>query len=52
MMKLDKKLLKRYFEEHPHENLPDFSDNVQFQFCRFYNTKNYYSFIITFLDPS
>ncbi|PKI52501.1 hypothetical protein CRG98_027073 [Punica granatum] len=24
--KLDKKLLKRYFEEHPHENLPDFSD--------------------------
>uniref|UniRef100_A0A0D3EII1 Aminopeptidase n=1 Tax=Brassica oleracea var. oleracea TaxID=109376 RepID=A0A0D3EII1_BRAOL len=25
--KLDKKLLKRYFEEHPHENLPDFSDN-------------------------
>ncbi|KAL0708810.1 hypothetical protein Bca4012_075236 [Brassica carinata] len=27
--KLDKKLLKRYFEEHPHENLPDFSDNVQ-----------------------
>ncbi|KAJ0237342.1 hypothetical protein HA466_0252150 [Hirschfeldia incana] len=25
--KLDKKLLKRYFEDHPHENLPDFSDN-------------------------
>jgi hypothetical protein len=24
--KLDKKLLKRYFEEHPHENIPDFSD--------------------------
>ncbi|OVA09698.1 Protein of unknown function DUF3754 [Macleaya cordata] len=24
--KLDKKLLKRYFEEHSHENLPDFSD--------------------------
>ncbi|CAI9777224.1 unnamed protein product [Fraxinus pennsylvanica] len=24
--KLDKKLLKRYFEEHPRENLPDFSD--------------------------
>lgn len=24
--KLDKKLLKRYFAEHPHENLPDFSD--------------------------
>ncbi|XP_044501321.1 uncharacterized protein LOC123222750 isoform X2 [Mangifera indica] len=24
--KLDEKLLKRYFEEHPHENLPDFSD--------------------------
>ncbi|XP_056858434.1 uncharacterized protein LOC130507807 [Raphanus sativus] len=33
--KLDKKILKRYFEEHPHENLPDFSDNVQLQFCRF-----------------
>ncbi|XP_010550234.1 PREDICTED: uncharacterized protein LOC104821140 isoform X1 [Tarenaya hassleriana] len=24
--KLDKKLLKRYFGEHPHEDLPDFSD--------------------------
>ncbi|GAV82810.1 DUF3754 domain-containing protein [Cephalotus follicularis] len=24
--KLDKKLLKRYFAEHPHENLPDFCD--------------------------
>ncbi|CAI9111641.1 OLC1v1011917C1 [Oldenlandia corymbosa var. corymbosa] len=24
--KLDKKLLRRYFEEHPHENLPDFAD--------------------------
>ncbi|KAK4783091.1 hypothetical protein SAY86_007465 [Trapa natans] len=24
--KLDKKLLKRYFEEHPQDNLPDFSD--------------------------
>lgn len=24
--KLDKKLLKRYFEEHSHENLPDFAD--------------------------
>ncbi|KAK4760248.1 hypothetical protein SAY87_005141 [Trapa incisa] len=24
--KLDKKLLKRYFEEHPRENLPEFSD--------------------------
>ncbi|XP_031255897.1 uncharacterized protein LOC116113872 [Pistacia vera] len=24
--KVDKKLLKRYFEEHPHENLPDFSN--------------------------
>ncbi|XP_057491981.1 uncharacterized protein LOC130777593 [Actinidia eriantha] len=24
--KLDKKLLKRYFVEHPHENLPDFAD--------------------------
>ncbi|CDP16749.1 unnamed protein product [Coffea canephora] len=24
--KLDKKLLKRYFEEHPHENLPEFAD--------------------------
>ncbi|KAG5534641.1 hypothetical protein RHGRI_022683 [Rhododendron griersonianum] len=24
--KLDKKLLERYFAEHPHENLPDFSD--------------------------
>lgn len=24
--KLDKKLLKRYFEEHPRENLPDFAD--------------------------
>ncbi|KAK4754677.1 hypothetical protein SAY87_002781 [Trapa incisa] len=24
--KLDNKLLKRYFEEHPQENLPDFSD--------------------------
>ncbi|XP_010551949.1 PREDICTED: uncharacterized protein LOC104822425 [Tarenaya hassleriana] len=24
--KLDKKLMKRYFEEHPHEDLPDFSD--------------------------
>ncbi|KAK9272043.1 hypothetical protein L1049_002412 [Liquidambar formosana] len=24
--KLDKKLLKRYFDDHPHENLPDFSD--------------------------
>ncbi|CAH8338141.1 unnamed protein product, partial [Eruca vesicaria subsp. sativa] len=26
-IELDKKLLKRYFEKHPHENLPDFSDN-------------------------
>lgn len=34
-MKLDKKLLKRYFEEHPQENIPDFSDKVQFEFlCR------------------
>ncbi|KAL3630893.1 hypothetical protein CASFOL_023877 [Castilleja foliolosa] len=24
--KLDKKLLKRFFESHPHENLPDFAD--------------------------
>ncbi|KAK1369797.1 Aminopeptidase [Heracleum sosnowskyi] len=24
--KLDKKLLKKYFDEHPHENLPDFAD--------------------------
>ncbi|KAI8002326.1 hypothetical protein LOK49_LG08G02497 [Camellia lanceoleosa] len=24
--KLDKKFLKRYFEEHPHANLPDFAD--------------------------
>ncbi|XP_071695499.1 uncharacterized protein [Rutidosis leptorrhynchoides] len=24
--KLDKNLLKRYFKEHPHENLPDFAD--------------------------
>ncbi|XAR58329.1 hypothetical protein NMG60_11026780 [Bertholletia excelsa] len=24
--KLDKKLLKRYFDKHPHANLPDFSD--------------------------
>ncbi|EOA30424.1 hypothetical protein CARUB_v10013550mg [Capsella rubella] len=24
--KLDKKLLKKYFEDHPHENIPDFSD--------------------------
>ncbi|RZS05834.1 hypothetical protein BHM03_00036382, partial [Ensete ventricosum] len=26
--KLDKKLLPRYFKEHPHENLPVFSDKV------------------------
>ncbi|CAK7348124.1 unnamed protein product [Dovyalis caffra] len=24
--KLDKKLLKKYFDDHPHENLPDFAD--------------------------
>lgn len=29
-LQLDKKLLKRYFEEHPHENLPEFADKVQF----------------------
>lgn len=28
LMKLDKTLLKKYFEEHHHENLPDFSDKV------------------------
>ncbi|KAH7851651.1 hypothetical protein Vadar_014766 [Vaccinium darrowii] len=31
--KLDKKLLMRYFAEHPHENLPDFSDKYVI-FCR------------------
>ncbi|KAK9052295.1 hypothetical protein SSX86_028924 [Deinandra increscens subsp. villosa] len=28
--KLDKNLLKRYFKEHPQENLPDFADKVLF----------------------
>jgi len=27
-VQLDKKLLKTYFADHPHENLPDFSDKV------------------------
>jgi len=26
--KLDKKLLTKYFKEHPHENLPEFADKV------------------------
>lgn len=27
-MQLDRKLLKKYFAEHPHESLPEFADKV------------------------
>lgn len=42
LVQLDNKLLSKYFKEHHHDNLPDFSDKVMFSirgidklFCKF-----------------